>query len=1591
MNDIQTQPSGGGDDARPTGEWSVSETLSDRHLMVTGTTGFLGKVYASMLLRHHPDIGGLHLLIRPSGDTDAETRFEESLVRSPAFDPLREIYGMGLDEFLDETVEIVEGDITEQSLGLEDERARRLSDQLDLIVNCAGLTNFNPNLEHALSINTLSQRRILDFCRLADDPAKYLHVSTAFVAGNRSGRIPEKLPDETDYPRHDDLEVPFDYEREIEDCVALIDHAERLADDQEHQSRFAAEAREKLERNNRPPDDDAYFEQAFRDARRSWLRDYLSEEGMERAAHWGWPNIYTYTKSLGERILADTDDVDVAICRPAIIESSVSYPEEGWVEGVNTSGPLSFLMYKGHRFIPTRERMNLDIIPVDFVAGSLMAVGAGLLRGRASDVYHLGSSDRNPVSTHRMVELTTLGSRQVVGSDGETPAWQKALKNMLDSIPVDPETFRTRSAPRIKNWTDSVSSWLDDVPTERLGALGSAIDGLKSGVNAANQAAASTEYIVDIFFPFIAENDYQFLSRNIDPLVAGLPVPEQRRYGPRIDDLNWRDYWVYTHIPALDEHIFPRIERRMRSRGNEPLTYESLVELFDASTANYGDRVAFQHQADGEIVEQYTYADVEAAANRAATVMTARGVASGHKVLLASENRPQWGMAYFGILQAGGVPVPVDPDSSVDELVSFVQSSDAQLIVLSDKVERRLGDQLREVLDKDVLAGGVVTFDELLREGLPAGDVDADDTAQPTDIAKDSETLPARRPDGDSLASLIFTSGTTGSPKGVRLTHHNFTELLKNLNSVFDIDDRDRFVSLLPLHHTFEFSSGFLMPLSQGATITYLEERNGEELITALQKTGATAVVGVPALWELVERRIREQIDEAPPAARRVLEAAMDLNRQLRESGTGNLGRLLFAPFHRALGGSLRYLVSGGAPLPDRVQETFRGLGFDLLEGYGLTEAAPVLTVDRPDEQAGTAHVGRPLPDVDVKIDDPGEDGVGEILARGPNVMEGYLDAERTEQTFTEDGWLRTGDLGRIDEAGRLEIVGREKEVILTPGGKNVYPDELEDVYADHPAIEELSIVGLEREGGGERVAALVYPDTSDADISEQEIRADIRDHFSVQASRLASHKKIRTLRFWDQPLPKTATRKIQRSEVRQILRRMLDTERREAEQRSDGIPAWLAELLADLAGVDSEDVTAGTHLYEDLGFDSLMLTEAAGHLRRHADHIDRDDLANAERVADLVALVDADQTADGKEAADDSDGQLVPVDQKRYRQIDAVDVPEPVAEAGKQVLSAAQWSTYDTWFDVDVYGEAHIPWNDPNVLVVANHSSHLDMGLVKYALGSFGEDIRALAAADYFFEDPLRKTYFGQFTNLIPLDRSGSLEEALEEASNAILHGETLLIFPEGTRSTDGTIQPFQSGLGYLVETHDIDVLPLYLDGTYEALPKGRALPSPFRRNLSVHIGDVLRAGDLVDEVGELNGKERFAGISDVTREAVLDLRDAAEGYDRHSADVTPLFEQLRDRYRAEHAEEATSFYFSLGDLDEFKWTVLIDPPDVDVRRGKPDGGHADCVIKTSPEMFRRIVEEQYTPSMDEFVSGDIKTNDPELLRDFQRIFDLQ
>ena len=1535
----------------------LKRQLSGKRLVVVGGTGFLGKVWWAFLLSRFPDIERIYLVMRPKGGMTVEQRYEKDVEPSAVLDPLRTTHGSNFTSWIRGKLTVVAGDVVQPFCGMSAEMRDELRGNIDAVVNVAGVVDFDPPLDEALEVNAFGVQNLVALSRdLGGVPL--LHTSTCYVAGTRTGHVPEIDPREFPFPRAHELERShWDPDREIAECLDVIEQARHRASDAFRQSRFLDEAKKNLlERNE--PGRGSTLEAEVRRVKRRFIEARLAEMGMERAQFWGFPNTYTYTKAIGEQIAASSG-LPFTIVRPAVVESTSHFPFPGWNEGINTSAPLIFIVRQGGLQIPGSDNY-LDVIPCDMVAAGLTLALGELLEGTAKPVYQLGSSDSNPCTMRRFFELSGLYKRQYYQKNGKGGPVLSFLQSHYEGAMLSKAQFEKYGPVAIGRTGNAISKLL------RKAAVGPAAPLLKPAAKLVyefSEQQRKVGNVLTVFLPFTSQFHYIFRCDNTRAAHARLSETERALVDWSPESIDWRAWFLDVHVPGLERFVFPQIEERLRRPKKAPERHDTLPALLDEMAERFELAVALQRtEKDG--LSRLSFSEWREHSAACAARLIEAGVRPGDRVMLSAQNHPAWPITFFGILKAGATVVPLDPNIDLAAAENLREASGAKVFIADAAVKERLG-----------ALSSSVTFCDILQ------------------MAENGSIGLGVSVEADDVAVLIYTSGTTGRPKGVQLTHKNLTALIASLAPLFPLGRGDRVLSVLPLHHTFELTCGMLLPLSRGSRIVYLDELNADRLVNGLQVGKITALIGVPALWEMLERRIVARIAEHGALASHVFEFAIELNRSLGKNLGMDTGKLLFGPVHQGLGGHLKFLVSGGAALPQSTHHLFAGLGLHLAEGYGLTEASPVLSVAQGGPKAKAGHVGRAIPGVELKIDSPNAEGVGEVWARGASVMLGYAGDEEATSAVMSEGWLRTGDLGKMDRKGQLTLVGRAKDVVVASSGENVYPDDVEARIGKLEHVQELTVLGVPDGRGGERLACVAIPETAD-DVPRAKRHERARAALDAALQRLPNVQRPALVLIFDAPLPRTSSRKVKRGDVRRLVERALAASEVPASSRGaarDGAAALVRAAVGTIARRDPASIRAEMTLRGDFGFDSLMLLELLVALEAQVGHsLDAEKLAAVATIAEVEAVVR--ETHDARKLAASSS-----IEQAEEKPLE---IPPLLREAAMHWMGRAQMGFYNSVLHTKVTGRAFIPHNR-STIVAANHASHLDMGLVKYALGSYGEDLVSLAAQDYFFEgNRFRKAYFENFTNLVPMTRSGSLRQALRQAGDLLENGKTVLIFPEGTRSGDGEIHEFKASLGHLALHHDKDILPVWLGGTHAALPKGSTVPRG--RNVEARIGLPLIAADLkrltegmpMSEASRVVAKLAERAVSELSKGRVLDLQTLepkdviATPAVIEDRSLAPVFSELKTRFLIGSVEKPVSFYFSLGDTE--RWSVRITQDTCEVIAGKVEGP-ADCVLKTSPAMFTRIVREKYTPSPAEFVAGAVKSNNIQLLFTFQKAFQLQ
>jgi long-chain acyl-CoA synthetase len=546
----------------------VRQTLAGKHILLIGATGFIGKVWLASLLADLPEIGRIYLLVRHSRTSTSAERFQRVLEESPVFEALAQFHGDRFGEFLRERIEVIDGDVTKPGLGLAPELQQRLARSLDVIVNSSGLTDFNPDIRDALATNVRATAYTLDFLRDCDH-AGLLHLSTCYVVGQRDGRVLEELP--RNYtPRG---VATYDAVEEWQRMETLVRETEARAES----PKVTGELRESAQKKEHAAKDlqGAALENQIRKNRVRWLRQTLTDAGSSRAIELGWPNTYTFTKSLSESLIRNFLDANpsaaIAVVRPAIVESSIEKPFLGWNEGINTSASLSYLLGTFFRQLPTNEAKCLDIIPVDLVCRGMTLISAALIERRNARVYHLATSVTNACNMGRSIELTGLGHRKFYRAQA---GLHHRLRLKFDAIPVSKTRYDALSAPAQKTIVQAINRTAE--PFSSRPPLARAQRELEKVIK-----------LVSLFEPFILHNDHVFEAANIERLSAAVPEDEQLDFGYDARDLDWWDYWINVHIPALRKWCYPLIEgRQLESRPRRSVPLATHAEKISTTVAS---------------------------------------------------------------------------------------------------------------------------------------------------------------------------------------------------------------------------------------------------------------------------------------------------------------------------------------------------------------------------------------------------------------------------------------------------------------------------------------------------------------------------------------------------------------------------------------------------------------------------------------------------------------------------------------------------------------------------------------------------------------------------------------------------------------------------------------------------------------------------------------------------------------------------------------------------------------------------------------------------------------------------------------------
>ena len=768
------------------------------------------------------------------------------------------------------------------------------------------------------------------------------------------------------------------------------------------------------------------------------------------------------------------------------------------------------------------------------------------------------------------------------------------------------------------------------------------------------------------------------------------------------------------------------------------------------------------------------------------------------RVLLFSENRVEYIFALYGSWLAGAEVIPVDAMATPEEIAYIISDASPDTIITSKT--------LKNHIEKSVAIASATTHILLL-----------DETPPPTQ--KPLKTVTIDTP--EKVACIIYTSGTTGSPKGVMLS---FSNIMSNVTAVCEdvpyFTEQETVLMLLPVHHILPLVSTLLSPLYGGCTIALSPSLKGEDIVSTLATHAVTIVIGVPRLYTVILRGILAKIEANSVARFFWFIAGKTKSRAVRKA--------LFASVHKKFGGHIRWFIAGGAKLDVEIVKGYQRLGFEMVEGYGMSETSPIISFPR----IGTyrlGSVGQPLIDNSVRIED------GEIQVRGPHVMQGYLNKpEVTAETFDGE-WLKTGDLGYLDSDNFLFITGRRKEIIVLPSGKNIQPEELEGkLTLTYPIISEVAVFLDEKE----QLHALIVPDREK--IAENNI-ANINDHIrweilDVFNRSLSSYKRISAFTLLSEPLPRTRMQKLRRFLLPDLAQHK---EKKESHSTAPDSPLYHA-ITSFLHKITGEEVSPDDHIEIDLGIDSLDKMELVALITKKSGiTMTEQDIANNATPLKIVKFVEKEDGKKKKQGAD-------------WKKLFHTATIEKMPYSGlpHKILRPLLILAVKLYFKLS---GSHSGTINPHqsVIFASNHQSFLD---VLFVSAFMPQD---LFYRTYFFAKEKHfnrgwKRWLAKRINVVIMKNNASAIDALKSMSFVLRNGGNVMIFPEGTRTRDGEVGSFKKSFSLLAFELKIPVIPVTISGAFEAFPIHTKMPK-FRAPVRVSfLEQVFSAEYTQDELSD-------------------------------------------------------------------------------------------------------------------------------------------
>lgn len=783
---------------------------------------------------------------------------------------------------------------------------------------------------------------------------------------------------------------------------------------------------------------------------------------------------------------------------------------------------------------------------------------------------------------------------------------------------------------------------------------------------------------------------------------------------------------------------------------------DTITSLFIESVEKFSSMPALRMRPKWRTLS-WTFRQLGNFAANLAAVLETHGVAKADKVIIISPNMPQWVGSFFAIFLRAGVVIPLNPQSSASFVRTIIDQTGAKVL----------------------LKPHFLSFDDIT---IPMVDIDVS-----PDFALSERPLCPLPVTPDDIAQIVYTSGTTGDPKGVVLSHHNIMANLKAISEVFTPTHGDKTVSVLPLFHMFEQTAGLLAPLAHGIEIMYAHALSSRAIQGCMQEMGVSKMIMVPEMLEAIIGRVERLAQQA--GKEKMLRRLFGLARYCPYW----VRRLLFYRFHKRFGGRLRLIVSGGAALPVEIEEKWNLLGVRVLQGYGLSETSPVVSTNS-ESCHKLGSVGKVVSSAQVAIASDGE-----ILVSGESVFEGYYnDPKRTQESFDHLGRYKTGDLGYIDDDGFLYINGRKKYVIIGSNGENVYPNDIEAALKSIPSVTDAAVIGIPVNGREIIYAVLL---------------GEIADPSSIVAQanqQLAPYQRIQDYSVWPEAdFPRSATRKIRK----EVLKKWLVSQEKEVQSVSR-IPEVtpLIRLLAQVSHKPASSINEQTNIVKDLHLDSLMRIELVSAIEEQMDvTIDEHDITDEITVALLEKKIDA----------------SVRSEHTSVFRAWSLFLPVRIIRIFLQYIII--YPIYGLWVKVKVEGVDNLLHDRP-VIFMPNHVSYVDAWFVYKALPvSLRSRIAIAAAVDFMYVHYWWIAWLVEFvmnTYRFPRTQGENIKPGLQATGAFLDKGFSILIFPEGKISKTGSREDLKLGAGLLATEMDAPIIPVCIDGVSHVLGDEKLLP---------------------------------------------------------------------------------------------------------------------------------------------------------------------